>query len=233
MHNIFPLIIDTKYLATHSKANPELVRSSLEDLASEISKLEAPVIELHPEHLEYGQANLLHVAGFDSFLTAKILIRLSAKLESAGHSVDENKKPIKKDELLHHSPKKKAPKGERELLDVSNQSQSKIKDPEGDSKKHSAASPPTAHSRFSHPTKFDLLGDIPSDEDPTSLLLRSHSSVDRESQAPVPTTTTLMPPFNSAFWNIYGNKLRVNGTLEQFCSLSSIDDPSPEVSLKD
>lgn len=44
MHNIFPLIIDTKYLATHSKANPELARSSLEDLASEISKLEAPVI---------------------------------------------------------------------------------------------------------------------------------------------------------------------------------------------
>lgn len=44
MHKIFPLIIDTKYLATHSKANPELERSSLEDLASEISKLEAPAI---------------------------------------------------------------------------------------------------------------------------------------------------------------------------------------------
>ncbi|KAL9612774.1 MAG: hypothetical protein Q9167_002659 [Letrouitia subvulpina] len=225
MHNIFPLIIDTKYLATQGKANAELARSSLEDLWLEVSEVEAPVIELHPEHLEYERANLPHVAGFDSFLTAKVVIRLSAKLEKAGYYVDENDKPIKKDEIPHRSLKRKVPEREKELLDVSNQTQSKGKDSEGKSKKDSSTSPATASSRFSHPTKFDLLGDIPSDEDPTPLSLLPHSSADRESlprkkEKQVSNTATLMPPFNSAFWNTYGNKLRVNGTIEQFCSLS-------------
>jgi len=30
----------------------------------------------------------------------------------------------------------------------------------------------------------------------------------------------LMPPWDSDFWNVYGNKLRVNGTVEGHCDLS-------------
>lgn len=151
------------------------------------------------------------------------MIRLSAKLEIADHRVDKNKNPIKKDEIPELSLERKASKG-GELLDISNQSQSKGKGSKGKGKKQSP--PPTAPSRFSHRTKFDLLGDIPSDEDPTSLSLLPHSSINRGSPASekrgrVPTTGAMMPPFNSDFWTVYGNKLRVNGTLEQFCSLSS------------
>lgn len=44
MHQLFPIIIDTKYLATHNVVNPALSKSSLEDLDHELSRLPVPLI---------------------------------------------------------------------------------------------------------------------------------------------------------------------------------------------
>ena len=45
MHELFPRIIDTKYLATHGNDNPALSKSSLEELDEQLSSLTpAPVI---------------------------------------------------------------------------------------------------------------------------------------------------------------------------------------------
>lgn len=45
MHELFPKIIDTKYLATHGSNNPAISRSSLDELDEELSSLTpAPVI---------------------------------------------------------------------------------------------------------------------------------------------------------------------------------------------
>ena len=44
MNQLFPMIIDTKYIATHDNVNATHARSSLEDLDEELSKLPVPVI---------------------------------------------------------------------------------------------------------------------------------------------------------------------------------------------
>lgn len=45
IHELFPRIIDTKYLATHGNDNPALSKSSLEELDDQLSSLTpAPVI---------------------------------------------------------------------------------------------------------------------------------------------------------------------------------------------
>ncbi|KAI9675334.1 MAG: Mitochondrial beta-keto-acyl synthase [Caeruleum heppii] len=83
IHELFPLIVDTKYLATHNSRvmNP---RSSLQEIEEQLRKQEMPVMETHSHHLKYAQQGAAHEAGYDSFLTAEVLVRLSAKLEVAG-----------------------------------------------------------------------------------------------------------------------------------------------------
>lgn len=44
MHRLFPMIIDTKFLATDSVDNPTLAKSSLEDLNDQLSGQESPII---------------------------------------------------------------------------------------------------------------------------------------------------------------------------------------------
>lgn len=47
IHELFPIVIDTKYLATHNRDNPAMANSSLEQLDVELSKLpfdKVPVI---------------------------------------------------------------------------------------------------------------------------------------------------------------------------------------------
>ena len=44
MNQLFPMIIDTKYLATHNSSNATHARSSLEELDEELNQLPVPVI---------------------------------------------------------------------------------------------------------------------------------------------------------------------------------------------
>ena len=44
MNQLFPMIVDTKYLATHNNVNVTHARSSLEDLDEELNTLPVPVI---------------------------------------------------------------------------------------------------------------------------------------------------------------------------------------------
>lgn len=86
-------------------------------------------------------------------------------------------------------------------------------------------------SAFSHATKFDLLGDLPSDEE---LMVQSPSKTLRGGsgrakpvveEPPMPEVESrrdgMMPAFHSDFWRVYGNKLRVFGTVEGVCDLTS------------
>ena len=62
--------------------------------------------------------------------------------------------------------------------------------------------------RFAHKGMFDILSDLPADG-PTEVV-----------EPPAPTSHhVMMPPFDSHFWEVYGNKLRVNGTMEGVCDL--------------
>lgn len=193
-------------------------------------------------------------------MTSKVLIRLSAKLEAAGRYVDENSLPRSEDEAYHTAPEEggitlsavtisahplslqKATGSEDDEVESSDSSTQGVsltaattevastspvvpKKPKRKQKKLS----PTA---FSHPTMFDLLGDIPSDEEPMNLRLRAAATNDSDSRSalkkrgkisalepwPEPVVKfTMMPDFESHFWTVYGNKLRVNGTVEGVC----------------
>jgi DNA polymerase III epsilon subunit-like protein len=82
VHEHFPVVIDTKYLATHNTdaMNP---RANLKDLLEPFKKVHVPLIVLHEEHTAYGAAyGKEHEAGFDSWMTAELFVKLSAKLYS-------------------------------------------------------------------------------------------------------------------------------------------------------
>ncbi|KAL8704638.1 MAG: hypothetical protein Q9201_002224 [Fulgogasparrea decipioides] len=225
IHQTFPRIIDTKYLATHSLDNPALARSSLDELDEELSKQAQPLIELHPDHSKYKLAKPSHEAGFDSYLTARILVRLSTMLESSGIYVDD-------EDDYYTPPENQSSSGDSDgvSLDayrVSAQLRSNDTDPRK-SRRQSGSASGSKRSPLSHDTVFDLLGDIPSDEDPIKLARRAKNKKPSASFEPAVQSNTKgpdvggrMPAWDSDFWNVYGNKLRVNGTIEQVCHVGS------------
>lgn len=88
IHDLFPTIVDTKYLATHNCGNINPA-SSLEQIEETLRTQEIPVIHTHPHHTKYVNKEAFHEAGYDSLLTARIMILLSANLEAAGTYVPE------------------------------------------------------------------------------------------------------------------------------------------------
>lgn len=66
IHELFPIVIDTKYLATHGNdaMNP---RANLRELLQPFKKIHLPLVLLHENHSAYGAAyGKDHEAGFDS-----------------------------------------------------------------------------------------------------------------------------------------------------------------------
>ncbi|KAE9990704.1 hypothetical protein EG327_001051 [Venturia inaequalis] len=88
IHDLFPTIVDTKYLATHNCGNINPA-SSLEQIEETLRTQETPVIHTHPYHTKYVNKEAFHEAGYDSLLTARVMILLSANLEAAGTYVPE------------------------------------------------------------------------------------------------------------------------------------------------
>ena len=92
IHGLFPAVVDTKYLASfvgNLRFNSEL--GALEK-AMEAEKV--PAIEVPVAFDRYVWGEHFHEAGFDSFMTARIAIKLSAKLQREG-KLREPKKPQK------------------------------------------------------------------------------------------------------------------------------------------
>ncbi|KAF2027956.1 CAF1-domain-containing protein [Setomelanomma holmii] len=79
IHEIFPKIVDTKYLATHAEGDLN-ASPTLQEIAEGLSNQPLPTIVTHPDHSKYQEIEAFHEAGYDSLLTATIMIRLAAKL---------------------------------------------------------------------------------------------------------------------------------------------------------
>jgi poly(A)-specific ribonuclease len=88
IHDLFPTIVDTKYLATHNCGNINPA-SSLEQIEETLRTQQIPSIQIHADHTKYVGKEAFHEAGYDSLLTARVMILLSAKLEAAGTYVPE------------------------------------------------------------------------------------------------------------------------------------------------
>ena len=81
----------------------------------------------------------------------------------------------------------------------------------------------TIRSPFSHTNPFDLLNQLSLEDRPETLKSTSKTnlSISAKPQHPAPrprpSNHKMMPPVESSFWLRYGNKLRVNGTVEEVC----------------
>lgn len=261
IHQLFPLVIDTKYMATHNNSDLN-ARSGLEELDADFHKMPIPLIELHPEHPNYLHMVHAHEAGYDSFTTAKVLIRLSAKLEGAGYYIESEEEgwhtppeeggvPInltpesyfsessRRNHTLqiHHS----TSNGVR-LDEVTNLASPAATILQAKKAKNPKKTITKIKSAFAHTGMFDLLGELATNDEDAGADLDDMDSEDEETpiQATAPhpdqwdlppppvlrtlvegdhSVSRLMPPWDSDFWNVYGNKLRVNGTVEGVCDL--------------
>ncbi|KUJ19557.1 CAF1-domain-containing protein [Mollisia scopiformis] len=87
INDLFPFIIDTKYLATQSPGtqNP---RSGLKELLAPFRKIHVPLIVLHEDHVQYGaEYGRDHEAGYDSWMTAELFVKLAGQLSSESKDI--------------------------------------------------------------------------------------------------------------------------------------------------
>ncbi|KAL8815552.1 MAG: hypothetical protein Q9223_005314 [Gallowayella weberi] len=243
INQLFPRIIDTKYLATYH--DPYLHSSELSNLDERLSKNTEPKIGiqyifqliysfsliqqtvLHPSHPKYDSAKPFHEAGYDSYMTARVFLRLAIELETSAPHLDDPPSPINQASssppemgvlIDHHDVSANLQAAAAAADDISSKSSSQ---PSSGSGSGSGSASTVPRPTFSHPTKFDLLGDLSCEEIETLALgVRARepglkpADVDLGRDAP-----RRLPAWESDFWKVFGNKLRVNGTVEEVCCL--------------
>ncbi|KAL5045516.1 hypothetical protein BDW71DRAFT_198248 [Aspergillus fruticulosus] len=84
VHKHFPVLIDTKYLATHDCGSINPI-SSLQEINDSLLRIPKPQMSIHPHFARYEIEKIDHEAGYDSLLTAQIFIKLSAQLGGGSH----------------------------------------------------------------------------------------------------------------------------------------------------
>ncbi|KAF2105920.1 ribonuclease H-like domain-containing protein [Lophiotrema nucula] len=82
IHELFPKIVDTKYLATYGGGDLN-ASPTLQEIAESLNTQPLPEIVTDANHDKYHDTEAHHEAGYDSLLTATIMLRLSAKLKVA------------------------------------------------------------------------------------------------------------------------------------------------------
>lgn len=213
-----------------------------------------------------GAARPSHEAGFDSYLTAKVLIRLSAKLEAKIESAQQASQAESEDSydtapedmedggvsLITLMPRSKTenlrPQNGASEPDKGSTSEARTKtharnfsDIRSKRRSNSKSVKASGNSSFAHATIFDLLGDIPADDSLSSPARQVIIPTKKKGHSPHPSNSsyitynpvlppaiialhqnTMMPPFQDDFWNIYSNRLRVNGTVEGICIFGGV-----------
>ncbi|KAI9845244.1 MAG: hypothetical protein M1837_004999 [Sclerophora amabilis] len=187
LHQLFPMIIDTKWLFTfHSEQGT--LGSSLQEIDEGLQKQETPSIETHIAHQRYLMKDMSHEAGYDSFLTAKILIKLASNINAEGTvalpiSDSEGESP-RGGVLLRPPFSQTTDRKARYALDPSLESHSRVPNQEAslctdetlDPTKRTALRPnraskakkatrKTKNTKFGSAGMFDSLTDLPTDEE--------------------------------------------------------------------
>ncbi|KAF9691517.1 hypothetical protein EKO04_010230 [Ascochyta lentis] len=233
LHELFPKIIDTKYLATHAEGDLN-ASPTLEEIAKGLQDQPLPSIVTHEDHGKYNDMEAFHEAGYDSLLTATIMLRLAAKL---GSERTTEKPPLQRE----------ASEGGIRLPtpadDFTMDGREKVQHPvavpppsdkspplTNGKKQRKSNSKAPAPTKFQTKNLFDNLTALSmddqttsSDEDadpPTNGHWTDEVFVqDKTGWVPIQKRERLkmemIPPFDDAFWVLFGNKLRVFGTEER------------------
>ena len=193
------------------------------------------------EHSKYLSDSPFHEAGFDSFTTAKVLIRLSARIEEAAKG-DES--PSSEEDIYYPASENgNLPSDLNDLL-----TRKSISDEDAMTRRKQialafqkrAALEPPSEMQATLDRQAALFKDLGLDDQEPQLEVQTHTHSSMSSNpyallqdlslngdpetesANVNTASTLvvramMPAGDSPFWVRYGNKLRVNGTIEEVC----------------
>ncbi|KAI1007377.1 hypothetical protein K3495_g842 [Podosphaera aphanis] len=209
IHQLFPRIIDTKFMATHNIETMQS-RSSLDEVLEPLRKIKNPIILLHEDHRPaYYDFGKHHEAGFDSWMTAELFVKLSAKLNAEREKLCSltSNAPVN----THTVSIRQASVEDR---DQSNSSD-KIKSDEGDIK----ASP----NQKTHD----------STDDANSIVSKNSYAgleINETSNLAAIEVNIWLPSFSDPFWQIYFNKLRVNSIEGCVCDIAwrniRVDDSS-------
>ncbi|KAK2064140.1 hypothetical protein LY76DRAFT_622738 [Colletotrichum caudatum] len=99
IHELFPVVMDTKLLAIEDQAIEG--EDPLLDLYNRLSDCKVmPQITWHTAH-GYGRSGTAHQAGFDSFMTATVLLRLAYKLARKNLPGDDDEQAGRKPRTLY------------------------------------------------------------------------------------------------------------------------------------
>ena len=168
------------------------------------------------DHPRYLNSEKYHEAGFDSFITSKVFLRLasrlnapaSAKLEPSTDTMATPKTSENEQAGFVETP---SAKKRRKLIE-----------------EDAPAKPAAPTTRFSHANLYDALPDENS-EPPTAVSTptKSRSDADKtQNTMPIQPLDSakiseLLPAWDTDFWQRYSNKLRVYGTQEEECDLTA------------
>ncbi|KZM21260.1 Poly(A)-specific ribonuclease [Ascochyta rabiei] len=230
LHELFPKIIDTKYLATHAEGDLN-ASPTLEEIAKGLQDQPLPSIVTHEEHGKYNDMEAFHEAGYDSLLTATIMLRLAAKLGSE-RKTDEPRPPLQR-EASEGGIRLPTPADDF-IIDGREKIQHPVRVPPTSAtngkKKRSKSKKAAATTKFETKNLFDNLKALSMDDQTSSSDEEAEPTAnghwadevfvqDKTGWVPVKKMTRqkleLIPPFDDAFWATFGNKLRVFGTEER------------------
>ncbi|KFY60298.1 hypothetical protein V496_05375 [Pseudogymnoascus sp. VKM F-4515 (FW-2607)] len=209
IHALFPMVIDTKYMATREALVDSRQSSSLQDLHQDLKSQRTPQICLPEEFRSYQNRHLLHEAGYDSYLTAQIFLKLAAKLDGG--------RPNRSD-VTHAVDSLRASTGS---------TGSTSSDEDGGVLLDLPLNAPRSANRFqvlseASPVKkkarqASLLDSDIEDDMTGSPPLGQDGAVNMLADATC--GNDFVPPLTAPFWRVYANKLRVYGTLDEVCEL--------------
>ncbi|KGO65592.1 Ribonuclease CAF1 [Penicillium italicum] len=189
IHDLFPMLADTKYMATHDcgSLNP---MSSLEELNTTLAGIESPKIEVDPRFSKYKFRTRTHEAGYDSMLTAMAFIKLAGDIQRSPSQ------PTVK-------PRPRTSTVPSLVAGIMAQSSNQ----------------PVARSEFSN------FFDVDTETIPTiqpAQIARADTSLAATGSGRIARLINqgkLLPRLGDAFWDTYGNTLRVFGTQERMVQL--------------
>lgn len=239
LHAHWPVVIDTKYMATQNcgDINPA---SSLEEIARQLAPSgKREVLDVVDElHTKYKDIESFHEAGFDSLLTAQVAIRLSTKLEVEGAYVNDSDEGGGVSVSSGNAPVRAVNdvvKKGRGVLQAAFGSLglngSKRNEAEGSElARNTQGVPSTSGFTPSDPSaKWTDRGDaslgLQSPEDPFKYDPTDRHHRYRPSEAEEKGIEGGMPRFGRDFWRVYGNRLRVFGTEESVLVLDKNIEP--------
>ncbi|KAI7505337.1 CAF1-domain-containing protein [Hortaea werneckii] len=213
LHALWPTIVDTKYMSTHNCGDINPV-SSLEQIATQLGDQVEPKLELDKHHRAYEKEERFHEAGYDSYLTAQIAVRLSSKLEKAGAYIDADSQ--KTSGITNGLNGLKLTNNESASWKTAGDANTNALNPTADGFTPSVVG--AKWKRVGDPTVAGTQGaNDPFQYRPHDL---RHHQEDPTLEQSFPGG---MPLRGSDFWRVYGNKLRVFGTEEGVCVLDSGD----------